>query len=138
MIARKVPLRRSRVKAKPTKRSTLRNKADRLFSQLIRAPGFCARCGAADGLQCSHFISRRYANVRWNPLNAECLCLRCHKFLTERPIEAHDRAVELLGPLPYDELRRLALATLPPPDYRMIVDELSARLRSLLASGEPK
>jgi hypothetical protein len=122
LIARKTPLRRR--KRIIVKRSTLKNKCDRLFSMRVRAAGVCARCGETRNLQCSHFISRRYLGVRYNLLNAECLCIWCHKFLTDRPLEACDRAIEQLGEAVYQELRRLALAFTGPLDYRLIADAL--------------
>lgn len=108
------------------KRSTLRNKADRAFSIYVRARDkVCQRCGTTEGLQCSHFISRRYLAVRFNPLNAEALCFRCHKFFTERPLEADQRAREQLGEYVYEELKRLALAG-GLPDYTAVITELAA------------
>ena len=95
--------------------------ADRLFSLLVRAVAECERCGKRDGLQCSHFISRRYLGTRWVRLNAECLCVGCHKFLTERPIEARDRARELLGATVYDELEDRARRFTGPVDYAAII-----------------
>lgn len=103
-----------------------KKEADRLFSLAVRAVGRCQRCGATDGLQCSHFISRRYLGTRYDFRNAECLCLRCHKFLTERPLEAAERSVSVLGPMICEELRQRARSFVGPLDY----GEIIAGLRS--------
>ena len=98
-----------------------KQEADRLFSLAIRSIGRCARCDKTEGLQCSHFISRRYLGTRWTRLNAECLCLGCHKFLTERPIEARDRAREVLGATVYEELEQQARRFVGPVDYAEVL-----------------
>lgn len=100
-----------------------KREADRLFSLDVRSVGQCERCGNREGLQCSHFISRRYLGTRWIKLNAECLCVGCHKYLTERPIQARDRARELLGATVYDELEELARRFTGSPDYAAIIRE---------------
>ncbi len=98
-----------------------KREADRVFAEDVRRVGHCERCGKTTDLQCSHFISRRYLGTRWVRLNAECLCVGCHKFLTERPIEARDRARELLGATVYDELEDRARRFIGPVDYAAII-----------------
>lgn len=124
-----------RIRAKPRRakkrpqatRTALRRKADALFSLYVRQrDGKCQRCGRVDALQCSHFVSRRYLAVRFNPLNAEALCARCHKFMTERPLEADEWARSQLGIHPYAELRRLALAG-GIPDYVAVIARLEGK-----------
>ena len=101
--------------------SHAKQEADRLFSLAVRSVGHCERCSKTEGLQCSHFISRRYLGVRWTRLNAECLCRGCHKYLTERPLEARDRARELLGATVYDELEDQARRFVGPVDYAAVL-----------------
>ena len=96
-------------------------KADELFSLAVRADGECARCGATSGLQCAHVISRRYSGTRYVRTNAMALCVRCHKWQTEHPLEGEDFFREQIGTLVYDELRRLALAFIGPVDYAAII-----------------
>ncbi len=68
-------------------RTTLRNKCDRLFSQLVRAGGVCERCGkTAVRLETSHVLSRRYANTRCDFRNAFCLCSSCHRWVGANPL----------------------------------------------------
>jgi 5-methylcytosine-specific restriction endonuclease McrA len=66
---------------------TARGRADRAFATLVRSRGRCERCGERrlHLLQCAHIVSRRYQTVRVDPDNAVCLCVDCHRFMTERP-----------------------------------------------------
>ena len=95
-------------------KSHARAEADRRFSLFIRArDGKCMRCGATEGLQCAHIISRRYLATRWNDENAIAFCLRCHKWQTERPLEGEEWFEKFLLPLgprvTYRTLRESAL-----------------------------
>lgn len=49
-------------------------KADRLWSQLIRARGACQACGTTVGLQACHIVGRSYATTRTDLANGLCLC----------------------------------------------------------------
>ena len=109
-------------------KSHAKTEADRIFSLLVRSVGKCERCGKTEGLQCSHFISRRYLGTRWVRLNAECLCLGCHKFLTERPLEARDRARTLLGEVVYGELEEQARRFVGPTDYAVVLRDLRGQI----------
>jgi hypothetical protein len=80
---------------------------DRLFSEYIRKralreDGGCQRCGQGKGsykqLQTSHFISRRYRSLRWDPDNACGLCGACHMYLTGHPQEHVKFFQKRLGP----------------------------------------
>ena len=76
--------------AKRPKPSTMRNKADRIFSLIIRSRGQCERCGQKPPkvkLETSHVFSRRYAWIRTDENNAFCLCSGCHRFVTANPTE---------------------------------------------------
>ena len=69
--------------------------ADRLFSLLIRTRDdwTCKSCGRGQQqavMQCAHIVSRRYRAVRWNALNAVCLCSACHVGYTHDPIGWED------------------------------------------------
>ena len=68
-------------------RKSLIREADRVFSIYVRKRGstfgynHCYTCGAylpIDSLQAGHFISRRYAKVRWHPVNVWPQCNRCN------------------------------------------------------------
>ncbi len=62
---------------------------DKLFSKYIRLrdKGICQRCGKylglTSGLQCSHFIKRRYKATRWDEDNCVALCFGCHQHFEE-------------------------------------------------------
>lgn len=55
-----------------------KGKATKLHAQIVRARGFCQRCGRTDTLQCAHIISRSYSWTRTDETNAWCLCGTCH------------------------------------------------------------
>jgi hypothetical protein len=68
-------------------------KADKLFSEVIRMPGYCEAEGKRWGtcsfkqLQCAHIISRRFNSVRTDTRNAFCLCAGHHRRFTDHPRE---------------------------------------------------
>lgn len=80
-------------KQKKIKKSTLRNKADKLFSLSIRSKGYCeasliypsVKCGGI--LQCAHITTRGVTALRFDPMNALCLCAGHHRFFTHHPLE---------------------------------------------------
>ena len=94
--------------ARKAKKSTIKRKADKLFSEFIRSKGRCERCGKQENLQTSHIFSRRYLVTRWTPINANCLCAGCHRWWHDKPVEAVEWVKEYLGEDIYNELRRLA------------------------------
>lgn len=64
-------------------------RADRAFSELIRSRGFCQAAGLDDTacrgfLQCAHIVTRKNYAVRWDTLNALCLCEAHHLYYTHR------------------------------------------------------
>lgn len=74
-------------KPKKVKRKTLRNKADKLFSAIIRRVGYCEfankdtiHCGGP--LQCAHIETRGNYAIRWRLENALCLCGGHHWWYT--------------------------------------------------------
>lgn len=92
---------------------TLRNRADRLWSEAVRVrDGSCQRCGRQRPeivLQAAHVISRRYKAVRWNLLNGVALCMGCHHFAHMQPVEWDWKVQELIGKETYESLRSEAL-----------------------------
>ena len=79
--------------------------ADKAFSLCVREREnwTCGNCGkhypdlAAAGkgqaLDCSHHIGQGNWSVRFEPMNAECLCCACHF----RVGGTHDRMIDVLG-----------------------------------------
>lgn len=96
--------------SKATPKSAKRH-ADKLFSQLVRSLGWCECCGKAGGevqLQCAHWLSRRYSNIRVDPSNAFCLCAGCHIYFTHNPTAFSDWALKQRGRGTYKRLREAA------------------------------
>ena len=94
-----------------TVQKSAKNKADRLFSQLIRQHGVCERCNLPAGtvqLQCAHWISRRYAHTRTDFDNAFCLCAGCHRWFTDHPTEFGRWAIEQRGEAVYQRLLKVS------------------------------
>lgn len=69
-----------------TRKNLIKN-ADTIFSLYVRNRGsaygynHCYTCGAylpIESLQAGHFISRRYHNVRWHPVNVWPQCNHCN------------------------------------------------------------
>ena len=110
-------------KKKKVKRTTLLNKADGLFSKIIRTYGRCRRCGSISNLQCAHIVSRWYHAVRWDFDNAVCLCSGCHVYYTYRPLEWEEWVDKIFGKEYHYKLKQKAL-TQTPPTYEEIIEVL--------------
>ena len=77
-------------KPKKIKRSTLKNKADRLMSLRTREAGYCeahvfdkVKCGGF--LQDCHIIGRANMRLRYDPFNHVCMCSGHHVWFTNNP-----------------------------------------------------
>ena len=83
------------------------DKADKIFSEYIlrRAGNRCEVCHRSEGvrLTCSHFFGRRMESVRFDPENADCLCISDHMiFETEKGVtKGIIGGVEVELPRPY-------------------------------------
>lgn len=67
---------------------------DRLTSLIVRRrDGRCVTCGGAQGLQCSHFYSRRHLNIRFDLRNCNAMCSACNRRhnRNRRPYERYMR-----------------------------------------------
>ena len=109
-LKRKTPLRKRSAK-------TLTAELDKLFSKYIRQHGKCEAAGyeyngrviaCSDRLECAHLKSRRHKAIRWDPINARCLCNSHHRFFTEHPDE-WTRWNEARAPGIWDWLNRALL-----------------------------
>jgi MinD superfamily P-loop ATPase len=89
---------------KPSK-TTLRNKLDRICSEIVRGRGKCERCSNKETLQCCHVYSRTYNNTRWLLDNLLCLCASCHFWSHKNPLEFAEVVKGKIGEEKYDELR---------------------------------
>lgn len=67
--------------------SLKRSPADAEFSKCVRAAheNTCEWCGKVGLMDCSHVFSRRHRTIRWDKLNANCLCKGCHRKWHESP-----------------------------------------------------
>ena len=111
--------------SKKPKKSTIKRKADRLFSAFIRSWGYCEWCGKTDStLQTSHIFSRRFLVTRWEPINANCLCASCHFKWHHSPVEAVEWVKEYLGEEIYNELRRVAKTTVNKQIYDGLIEKI--------------
>jgi len=104
-----------------------KREADKLFSLIIRSPGFCTECGTTENLQCAHGFSRRYRSIRWNEANAFCLCRGCHMRFTHRPLEWDDWIRGRWGDDLYAWLRSAALDITTKVDVDVVLLRLQDR-----------
>ena len=89
----------------------LKGKATKLHAEVVRSRGRCERCGdQGPTLQCAHIIGRRYNATRCDPLNAWCLCARCHFRLTDHPDEHMEFVADTIGLDAFFELKARAEA----------------------------
>ena len=83
MLARRAPMARSNlVERSPEEgsRKWLIAELDRLTSQIVRQrDGRCVTCGSLQGLQCSHFYSRRHLAIRFDLRNCNAMCSGCNQ-----------------------------------------------------------
>ena len=67
-----------------------RDPADVAFSRALRMSrnDTCEHCGTMDGqMDCAHIFGRAKKSVRWDTLNALCLCRNCHRHFTANPLD---------------------------------------------------
>lgn len=79
---------------KPTKskRKYSQRIADKYFSLLIRHRGHCEAAGkdsvnCGGSLQCAHIVTRTNKRLRYDELNALCLCAGHHRYYTTHASE---------------------------------------------------
>ena len=79
---KRTPLKKKSAKKKPKKvsKTTVKNRCDRLWSELIRSQGYCDVCGTTENLQAHHIITRRRLATRYMKENGICLCAKHHQF----------------------------------------------------------
>ena len=101
-------LRKSKRVTKTKSLTTLKNKADKLFSLAIRKrDGKSRKSGLTQNLQCSHIFSRSNNLIRWDMDNALTLTAGEHLYWWHKePAEAVEWAKKLLGDKIWVELVR--------------------------------
>ena len=73
--------------------------ADRAFADCLKAAhdNTCEWCGIIGRMETSHVHSRRHRTIRWDKLNANCLCNGCHRRWHESPLAASEWFSETFG-----------------------------------------
>ena len=83
MLYRRAYMSRSRLVERPPEegsRKWLIAELDRVTSVIVRKRDKrCVTCGSSQGLQCSHFYSRRYLAVRFDLRNCNAMCAGCNR-----------------------------------------------------------
>lgn len=112
---------------KKTPRQKLISRLDEIFSLVVRKRGLCERCDKTINLQCSHVFPRDNFSVRWDLLNAFCLCAGCHAYWWhQEPILAAEFTKAKLGALNYNALlnRARAIKKWTEPEMQELLIEL--------------
>ena len=131
-VQRPIP-RKARVKKRRgTKRAALVRACDKLWSEIIRAKGYCVlslsepthECKRV--LQAMHGISRRYHGTRWNLSNGYPGCQAAHYRFTKDPMAWTRWLIERWGLGGYDLLWGVAQAG-KPRDMAAVLSALQAR-----------
>lgn len=83
-----------------------RDVADAAFSDCLREAHdhTCEKCGKQGRMELSHVFSRRHMSIRYDKLNANCLCSYCHRTWHESPLEAERWFTDMFGQGRYDLL----------------------------------
>ena len=116
MLSRRAYMSRSRlVERSPDagSRKWLIAELDRLTSIIVRKRDKrCVTCGSAQGLQCSHFYSRRYLAIRFDLRNCNAMCAGCNR-RHNRDRKPYERYMQkTYGPVVIAELDKLRLSLL--------------------------
>jgi hypothetical protein len=115
MLARRAFMSRSRlVERQPEEGSHkwLIAELDRYISLIVRRrDGRCVTCGSVQGLQCSHFYSRRYLAIRFDLRNCNAMCASCNRRHNRdrNPYEKYMRKTYGAGALAEMEALRVSL-----------------------------
>lgn len=119
-------------KPKKIKLSTLRNKADKVFSlwQRNKIP-YCmaegkiwSKCGGA--LQCAHIETRTNRNLRYDPMNVLTLCMGHHRYFHQHPLDFIEFLLTFYENK-YDFVmnHKAEIVKLTADDYKKIIEEFS-------------
>ena len=108
-----------------------------MWSEVVRQPGFCVRCGSTRGpFEAAHIIRRARQGTRCDPMNGWCLCHRCHGIVDadgNRNAEYWELVTRPIGQHGFDLLVVQADAAegqrILPHEWEAIADGLADRLR---------
>jgi len=87
----------------------LKAKADKLFSEVIRAQEYCEAAGynnrpCSNQLQTAHIITRKRSATRTDTRNAFCMCFAHHRWFTDMPREFSKFITDTWAQVYYDEV----------------------------------
>jgi hypothetical protein len=128
---------RKKTRSARPRRTTLRNRADALWSKVIRLRDGECQAQRVHGIICSgtlqgaHLIPRRYMSVRFDEGNGVALCGAHHTYFTHFPLEWADWIERRLDPKLWRDLRAIAMAARGGSDYEAIIERLAGRLDEL-------
>jgi hypothetical protein len=132
VLARRAFMPRSRLAERPPEegsRKWLVAELDKYTSVIVRRRDRrCVTCGKRQGLQCSHFYSRRHLAIRFDLVNCNAMCSVCNRRHNRdrRPYESYMR--ETYGPAAVAELDalRLGLEKVTDEELRETLDRYKA------------
>jgi len=107
---------------------TLRNKADSLWSKVIRLRGRCEWCSNKNHLQAAHIESRRYLSIRYDLDNGLCLCAGCHLKAHHSPTKFTYWLEDYKGREYLEELHKRNKPTYGKFDWESTVENLEEQL----------
>ncbi|NCC19167.1 MAG: hypothetical protein EOM29_09540 [Bacteroidia bacterium] len=128
---------------KRTKKQKLKEKADKLFSELIRRSNSdwkdeatcytCDKTAPWKELQCGHFISRSSNKLRFDERNARVQCFACNCLKSGNYIEYTLRLIEEKGKAFVDRLKKEGKeeCRLSEKDLEDICNKLQSKINKL-------
>jgi len=134
MLARRAYMSKSKLVERPPEEGSRRwlvAELDKYTSIIVRRRDRrCVTCGSVQGLQCSHFYSRRYLSVRFDLRNCNAMCAGCNRRHNRdrRPYERY--MLKSYGPMVIAELDRLRMGL-----EKISDEELSEMLNQYKAMG---
>lgn len=102
------------------------NRLDKLWTLAIRSNNVCNRCYREQGLQAAHINSRINKSTRWDLENGLLLCVRCHFWAHQNPLDFTEFVKSRLGLKRYNALRKKTNTTkhFKEEDYLKVEKEL--------------
>jgi len=121
---------------KKKKIKTIKNKCDKLWSELVKllARGKCEVCATTQTLNSHHVVSRSNHLLRFDPANGCCLCVKHHVFGNESAHKDPQWFIEWFAvkrPEDYQHIREMKKeppAPLQIKDYERIVETLKKEI----------
>lgn len=129
MLNRRAFMRSSPFEERPLKvdsRRWLIAELDKLTSIIVRRRDRrCVTCGSYQGLQCSHFYSRRYLSIRFNLVNCNAQCRDCNRLHNMDTVRYRRYRQATYGEEAIAELDRLRLdlQKVTDSELKMLLDE---------------